>query len=99
MDILEVAKLEKGAKIFHVDGIIIRSYTFLSEHPKDCDYIYLVKVDDITEVVSFYLPKKYNTFFTTDYNEAKEKMWSNLKALVESKNKIFMNNSKNFKFD
>ena len=99
MDIQEVAKLEKGTKVYQVDGTVIRGLFLLAEHPKGYEYIYLIKDESVSDVVCFYLPKKYNSFFTLSYEEAKEKMWENLKASVESKNKIFMGGSKKFSFD
>jgi len=99
MDIQEVAKLEKGTKVYQVDGTVIRGLFLLAEHPKGYEYIYLIKDESVSDVVCFYLPKKYNSFFTLSYEEAKEKMWENLKASVESKNKIFMSGSKVFSFD
>jgi hypothetical protein len=43
---------------------------------------------------------KNNTIhFTLNYEEAKEKMWKNLKASVESKTRFFMGGSKSFSFD
>lgn len=99
MTIQEIAELEVGTGVYEVDGINIRKLHLLSKHPKGYSYVYFIKDDSVTSTVCYYLKQEINTYFTLDYNDAKEKMWQNLQKKVNSINEIYMDGTKSFSFD
>jgi hypothetical protein len=99
MTIQEVSNLESGIKIYQVNGTIISGFITLANHPKGLKYTYLINDNCVGNVTGFYLGRENDTYFTLSYDDAKEKMWENLKKQVESTNRIFMNGVKLFSFD
>lgn len=99
MTIQEVAELEVGTGVYEVDGINIRKLHLLSKHPKGYSYVYFIKDDSVTSTQCYYLKQELKTYFTLDYNDAKEKMWQNLQNKVRSINEIYMDGSKTVSFD
>jgi len=101
MNILEVANLEPNTKVYRVAGTKVDSFIVLGKHPDSSKhYVYLISGYSVSEVVSFYLKNSIenNTFFTTSYEEAKKRMWENLKEEVSSKNRIYMGGKESLDF-
>jgi len=99
MNIQEVSKLKAGTKVYKVQGAKITGYYVLSTHPKGYDYVYLIHDDDVRDCTGFFLNMDLNTYFTTDYLEAKEKMWEQLQNKVNHINENYMKGTKSVSFD
>ena len=74
--IKEIAELnlETNTKIYRVTSTGIRSFYYLQVGKGFLsNYLYLVSGDSVNDAVGVYLNRSYSDFWTTSYDEAKEK--------------------------
>ena len=74
--IKEIAELnlETNTKIYMVTSTGIRSFYYLQVGKGFLsNYLYLVSGDSVNDAVGVYLNRSYSNFWTTSYDEAKEK--------------------------
>ena len=74
--IKEIAELnlETNTKIYRVTSTGIRSFYYLQVGKGFLsNYLYLVSGDSVNNAVGVYLNHSYSNFWTTSYDEAKEK--------------------------
>lgn len=74
--IKEIAELnlETNTKIYRVTSTGIRSFYYLQVGKGFLsNYLYLVSGDSVNDAVGVYLNRSYSNFWTTSYDEAKEK--------------------------
>ena len=74
--IKEIAELnlETNTKIYRVTSTGIRSFYYLQVGKGFLsNYLYLVSGDNVNDAVGVYLNRSYSNFWTTSYDEAKEK--------------------------
>lgn len=74
--IKEIAELnlETNTKIYKVTRTGIRSFYYLQVGKGFLsNYLYLVSGDSVNDAVGVYLNRSYSDFWTTSYDEAKEK--------------------------
>lgn len=92
--IKEIAELnlETNTKIYRVTSTGIRSFYYLQVGKGFLsNYLYLVSGDSVNDAVGVYLNRSYSDFWTTSYDEAKEKYIEmsveHLKSIKEIYNK------------
>ena len=90
--IKEIAELnlETNTKIYRVTSTGIRSFYYLQVGKGFLsNYLYLVSGDSVNDAVGVYLNRSYSNFWTTSYDEAKEKYIEMSAGRVKSIKEIY----------
>lgn len=95
----EITQLPLGSKVFLIQNAEIQAWQTIGFHPAHPLYFYLSGNGSISKTKCLWLDSSQSNFdnrlvWEKDYEKAKEVMWEQLKRVVESKNKIFMDNQK-----